>query len=120
MKIDEIILENNFKSLRIKDSYGGEIIIRPDPTVHSSPEKFSLSYINKQIAKHFKVQDRILGLDSHGHLGIPEPHLHGFSANKYRGYYRLNKEILNYSFESLVQVFYELYAEVINRYEREK
>jgi len=118
MFIKEIIKEIKLRPLIIKDEYGGFLKIQPNPSLNQNPTRFSLAYINESMAKFYGIHPRILGLDSHGHRGIPEPHLHGFT-NKNKGYFKLKNEVLEHSFETIVETFYGLYSSLIDKYQED-
>jgi hypothetical protein len=120
MKIREIIGESGSISINTKrDYYGGMIKLEPDPTIIKIPSRFSLSYINSSIAQYYKIDNRIIGLDSHGHSGKFEPHLHLFSKTKNSGYFKSPLQLVDWKYEHIIDLFYNLYFAFLKRYTKD-
>jgi hypothetical protein len=121
MRIYEILAETRSTRHIIKDVYGGILKFEPDPTtiITPYPKKFSMAYINPTIARFYNVDNRLIGFDSHGHLGMPQPHLHAFTRNNRSGYYDINHDVMKNLFSKNIEIFQELYVALINRYTRD-
>ena len=115
MRAHEFIRESGNDTAIIHDAHGGFIKLRPNPAINKNPLVFSMSYINNIMANFYNVNPRILGFDSHGHRGIPEPHLHGFSKRKMHQI-KLRSSVVEISYEVLVSTFYGLYAALISKF----
>ena len=122
MKISDILPETSPYALTTKDEYGGFIKFEPNPKIILSPTKFSIAYINVEIASFYNVDNRLLGYDSHSHKGILEPHIHAFSKlkNKKKVYLDLNKNIIDVaSYRQNIEIFYGPYIALIKTYLRD-
>jgi hypothetical protein len=120
MRITEIIVESpRMSRLVVPDSYGGFIKIEPNPDETETPTKFSISYINPTMATFYGVNSRILGYDSHGHLGYPQPHFHGFKRKSRDGYFTAPSSSMTLQFSENINLFYGMYFALINRYEQD-
>ena len=118
MRAREFVSETGDDILIIRDAYGGFLKFRPNPELNNEPLVFSMSYINKEMAKFYGVSPRILGFDSHGHRGIPEPHLHGFSKRK-SDQIKLRDSTTQVSYEVLVSTFFSLYSALILKFNKD-
>jgi hypothetical protein len=119
MLIREIIVESSKDEWICHDKLGGFVKIRPDPRISSKPDTFSMSYINNTIAKFYGVSPRILGYDSHGHRGLPQPHLHGFSTSRKDGYFKMDQSVLNHDYRVSIKIFFGLYTTLIHKYKQD-
>ena len=82
--------------------------------------KFSISYVNQEMAKYYNVKERILGYDSHGHTGKLEPHIH--LPFKKKGYVSLDKSTMTLKpnqFRVILKIFLEIHSALLNRYEQD-
>jgi hypothetical protein len=122
MRISEILVEAHQSRKQIKDDYGGTIIIVPDPDKINNPSKFSISYINQNIASFYGVKDRLIGIDSHGHIGKPEPHLHVLQSkkDKSKGYIKSSENLIEFPFSLNLNIFFGVYNALIRKYKEDK
>jgi hypothetical protein len=116
MKISEIVETGEVPPKVIPDDLGGFIKIYPNPDLVSTDAVFSFSYINNEMAKFYKILPRVIGYDSFGHQGKPEPHLHIFQKDKNKGHLK-SPVILNH--EVAMSLFMELYGIVTTKFERD-
>ena len=102
----------------MRDDLGGIVKIDPNPDNANMDSKFSISYINHDIAKFYKINPRILSYDRYGHHGRPDPHLHIFQKlkNKSNGYLKAPNDL---SFLLAYNIFNGLYEQIIKKYQRD-
>lgn len=118
MRAHEFIAETGNDVKVIPDNYGGDIRIRPDPKINPRPNTFSISYINETMARCYGIQPRILGFDSHGHRGYPDPHLHVLSRKK-KDQINLGNSIMRHSYLVILTTFFELYSAIILKFKKD-
>ena len=112
MRIHEILLEDKQRKVE-GDSRTGLIKLEYeiDPVTKKYFGKFSLAYINIEMAKFYAQKDsRILGIDTMGHRGIVEMHCH--FRNKYLAVPNLNSTpypVALVTFMEWVEVIEEIY-----------
>jgi hypothetical protein len=87
MRAREFIVDGVLKSKIIRDNIGGFIKIHPDPDNYHTFTKFSMVYINTQMGNYYGINNRIIGIDTHDHVGY-NPHL--MQRNNKIGYYRID------------------------------
>ena len=119
MKIYELLNETGkIPPKQMRDDLGGIIKIDPDPDKADMNSKFSISYINHDIAKFYNINPRILSYDRYGHRGVSEPHLHIFQKlkNKSDGYLDAPKDL---PFLAAYDIFNGLYEQIIKQYQRD-
>jgi hypothetical protein len=118
MRAYEFIFEGKLTPKIINDDIGGYIKILPNPDELSDMSKFSIVYINHDIAKFYKIAPRIIGIDSHGHIGVVEPHLHLFQKSKYNGQYDIKMQEID--FNTALRMFQDVLNAVKERYIKDK